>query len=304
MLDLNTLGLPGLFDALTADGSLHRLLAAARAEELGDVGDVTTASIIDDGWAVRAVGVAREPGVVAGLAAIGHILDAFDCAADFEPSIGDGERCTAGQPLWRLVGELAPILTAERTMLNIVGRLSGIATVTRRYVDEVAGTKAAICDTRKTTPGMRSLEKYAVRCGGGTVHRLGLYDAALFKDNHLAHLTPSEFIGAVTTACQRARDQYDLRFVEIEVDTLEQLRLVLEGQPGLIDMVLLDNMPIQQLRTAVAMRDAAGGNVLLEASGRVDLRTVRAVAETGVDRISVGALTHGPAWLDVGLDLT
>ncbi len=168
----------------------------------------------------------------------------------------------------------------------------------------MAGTKAAICDTRKTTPGMRSLEKYAVRCGGGTVHRLGLYDAVLFKDNHLAHLIPSEFIGAVTKACQRARDQYDLRFVEIEVDTLEQLRLVLEGQPGLIDMVLLDNMPIQQLRTAVAMRDAAGGNVLLEASGRVDLRTVRAVADTGVDRISVGARTPSPAWLDVGLDLT
>ncbi len=304
MPDLNRLPLPRLFDRLTADGSLDRLLEAARVEDLADVGDVTTASIIGDAREVRASGIAREPGVVAGLAAIPRILNVFGCPAAFEPLTRDGRPCSADQTLWRLLGELAPILTVERTILNLVGRLSGIATLTRRYVDQVANTKAVICDTRKTTPGLRALEKYAVRCGGGHLHRLGLYDAALFKDNHLAYLTLGELAPAITAACRKVRTQHDLRFVEVEVDTLEQLGVLLDCPPGLIDIVLLDNMPLDQLREAVAMRDKAAVPVLLEASGRVDLQTVSAVAETGVDRIAVGALTRAAMWLDFGLDLT
>ena len=303
MQDLNALSLSELFLALTADGSLDRLLSAARAEDLADTGDVTTQSIIHDEWDMRAAGVARQAGTVAGLAVIPRLLEVFECDVRFEPVASDGEACAAGQVLWRLLGDLRPILAVERTMLNLIGRLSGIATLTHRYVEAIAGTTAVICDTRKTTPGMRFLEKYAVRCGGGTLHRLGLHDAVLFKDNHLQHLGPGEFAQTVAAAAKAARDRYDLRFVEVEIDTLEQLRLVLEIEPGLIDMVLLDNMSLDQMRDAVISRDKLAPEILLEASGSITLDTVRAVAETGVDRISVGALTHSAPSLDVALDL-
>ena len=303
MQDLNALALPQLFATLTADGSLDRLLSAARGEDLGEIGDVTTHSIIQDEWEVRAAGVARQAGTVAGLAVIPRLLESFDCDARFKGAVSDSEVCAEGQVLWRLLGDLRPILAVERTMLNLVGRLSGIATLTRRYIDAIAGTTAVICDTRKTTPGMRSLEKYAVRCGGGTLHRLGLHDAVLYKDNHLQHLGPSEVAQAVAVAATSARDQFDLRFVQVEVDTLKQLQLVLGCEPALIDMVLLDNMSPDQMRDAVAARDKLAPQVLLEASGSITLDTVRAVAETGVDRISVGALTHSAMCLDIGLDL-
>lgn len=303
MQDMNALSLPELFSALTADGSLDRLLSAARAEDLADSGDVTTQSIIHDESDVRAAGVARQAGTIAGLAVIPRLLEVFECDVRFESVASDGEACAAGQVLWRLLGDLRPILAVERTMLNLIGRLSGIATLTRCYVEAIAGTTAVICDTRKTTPGMRFLEKYAVRCGGGTLHRLGLHDAVLFKDNHLQHLGPGEFAPTVAAAAKAARDRYDLRFVEVEIDTLEQLRLVLEIEPGLIDMVLLDNMSLDQMRDAVICRDKLAPEILLEASGSITLDTVRAVAETGVDRISVGALTHSAPSLDVALDL-
>jgi nicotinate-nucleotide pyrophosphorylase (carboxylating) len=303
VIDLNALPLPRLFEALTADGSLDRLLEAARREDLADAGDVTTMAMIEDGWEVRADGVARGRGVVCGLAAVPRVLAAFDCAARLEPRVADGEPCRDGDVLFRLRGALGPMLTAERTLLNLVGRLSGVATLTRRYVDAVAGTKAAICDTRKTTPGLRFAEKYAVRCGGGTLHRLGLHDAVLFKDNHLAHLGPAELAPAVSRAARAARARYDLRFVQVEVENLQQLRAVLQCEAGLIDMVLLDNMPVSALREAVAVRDAAAPAVRLEASGGVGLDDVRAVAETGVDRISIGALTHHAPWLNVNLEI-
>ncbi len=303
MQDLNALSLPELFLALTADGSLDRLLSAAWAEDLADSGDVTTQSIIHDRWDVRAAGVARQAGTVAGLAVIPRLLEVFQCDARFESLADDGQPCGEGQVLWRLLGDLRPMLAVERTMLNLVGRLSGIATLTRRYVEAIAGTTAVICDTRKTTPGMRFLEKYAVRCGGGTLHRLGLHDAVLFKDNHLQHLGPGEFAPTVAGAAKAARERYDLRFVEVEIDTLEQLRLVLEIEPGLIDMVLLDNMSLDQMRDAVISRDKLAPDVLVEASGAITLDHVQAVAETGVDRISVGALTHSAPSLDVALDL-
>jgi len=304
VIDLNTLPLPRLFEALTADGSLDRLLEAARREDVADVGDVTTACMIEGGGKVRAAGIARQAGTICGLAAVPRVLEAFECGAGLELLGADGEACRDGDVLFRLRGELGPMLTAERTMLNIVGRLSGVATLTRQYADAVAGTRAAICDTRKTTPGMRFAEKYAVRCGGGTMHRLGLHDAMLFKDNHLSQLGPTELAPAVRRAVQAARAKHDLRFVEVEVDDLEQLRALLQCEPGLIDIVLLDNMPVSRLREAVSMRDDQAPGLLLEASGGIGPDNVRAVAETGVDRISIGALTHQAPWLDVSLEVT
>ena len=303
MLDLNELSLPKLFSVLTEDGSLDRVLHAARAEDLAQIGDVTTASIISHSWEVKAAGVTRQDGIVAGLAAISRTLELFEAHTHLELVANDGEACTTGQVLWHMTGQITPILAAERTILNLVGRLSGIATITRQYVSEIKGTSAVICETRKTTPGMRHLEKYAVRCGGGTLHRLGLYDAVLLKDNHLRHLSPAEFAPTITRAAKYARSNYKLRFVEIEVDTLDQFVLVLGIESGLIDIVLLDNMPLEQLKDAVALRDKKAPYILLEASGGVDISSVRAIAQTGVDRISVGAITHSAACMDVGLDL-
>ena len=304
--DLNDLPLPMLFEALIADGSLDRLLVAACQEDLAEAGDVTTAAMINDGWEVRAAGITRDEGVVSGIEAVPRVLAAFggDADARFERLTADGSRCAPGQTIFKIHGPITSILTAERTLLNIVGRLSGIATLTALFVDQVAGTGSVICDTRKTTPAMRSLEKYAVRCGGGTVHRMGLHDAVLIKDNHLAHLGPTEVAPAVTRAVTAARRSHELRFVEVEVDDLDQLRLILGLDDDLIDIVLLDNMTLEQLREAVTIRDAENPRVALEASGGISLDDVRAVAETGVQRISVGALTHGATSLDVSLDVT
>lgn len=303
MLDLTELSLPKLFDVLMEDGSLDRVLHAAYAEDLAQSGDVTTASIISHSWEVKAEGVSRQDGIVAGLATISRTLELFESHAHLELIASDGQPCIAGQILWRMTGQITPILAAERTILNLVGKLSGIATLTRQYVDKISETSAVICETRKTTPGMRHLEKYAVRCGGGTLHRLGLHDAVLLKDNHLRHLIPAEFAPAITRAATYARKNYKLRFVEVEVDDLEQLEQVLGCESGLIDIILLDNMSLEQLNDAVFLRDKKAPCILLEASGGVDISSVQAIAQTGVDRISVGAITHSAPCMDVGLDL-
>ncbi len=246
---------------------------------------------------------AREAGVAAGLAAAEAILDTFDASVKLELHLADGERLKPGARLGTLTGPLAGILAAERTLLNVLGRLSGVATLTKQYVDAVAGTKAVVCETRKTTPGMRSLEKYAVKCGGGTLHRLGLHDAVLFKDNHLAHVPPEKLGEVLACAIRRAKSEHELRFAEVEVDSMEQLRQVLTIDSGLVDMVLLDNMSMEDMTRAVEMRDKDVPGILLEASGGVTIETVRAIAVTGVDRISVGALTHSVRCLDLGLDI-
>jgi nicotinate-nucleotide pyrophosphorylase (carboxylating) len=300
MIDLNTLPLPQLFAELTADGCLDRLVAAALDEDLRDVGDVTSESIIDPSLGAEGLLVARVAGVAAGLACGTRI-----CAEhlSFEAQIEDGDHFAAGTPIARVSGSLRHLLAIERTLLNIVGRLSGIATLTRRYVEAIAGTKAVVCDTRKTTPGMRNLEKYAVRCGGGTLHRIGLYDAALYKDNHLALIPPAQLAETVAAAAKHARTRNDLRFVEVEVDSLEQFRELLRIEPGVIDIVLLDNMPPPHMREAVKMRDTRNPALQLEASGGVNLDSVRSIAESGIDRISVGGLTHSVTCLDMGLDV-
>lgn len=248
--------------------------------------------------------IVRESGCVAGLVALDRVVNAYDASVTLKFFQKDGDIVQVGQTLATLQGSLASILMIERVALNLVSHLSGIATLTRRYVDAIAtvpGACAKIYDTRKTLPGWRGLQKYAVACGGGATHRSGLYDAMLIKDNHIAHLQATSLASAVDQAARQARQQYpDLQFVQVEVDTLEQLAEVLTTS---VDIVLLDNMPSDTLRQAVTMRDQTASHIKLEASGGVNLKTVAAIASTGVDRISVGALTHSPRALDIGLDI-
>lgn len=304
MRAMDDLALPDLFRRLAALGSLDRLLAIARDEDIGAAGDVTTRSIIDPRTPGHARLVAREAGVVSGLAATDAIARSFEIALSIDADVEDGGACAAGQTIARVDASLSDILLVERTLLNLVGRMSGIATTTRRYVDLVQGTNARICATRKTTPGLRHLEKYAVRCGGGWLHRIGLYDAVLYKDNHVATVPEGGLADALAPAIRAVRAKASPAFVEVEVDTIPQLRDVLRLEDGLVDTVLLDNMTTPEVRDAVAIRDEIAPAVLLEASGGVNEATVREIAETGVERISVGALTHSAVSLDLGLDVT
>jgi nicotinate-nucleotide pyrophosphorylase (carboxylating) len=295
------------------DAEAVRIVRLALVEDLGQLGDCTTAAFVPEGAPGRAAVVARQNGTVAGLPAAPIVLREIDPRLHWLPEIPEGGLVAAGQAVATIQGPARGMLTAERTLLNLLGRLSGIATLTREFVDAVAGTKARIYDTRKTTPAWRRLEKYAVRAGGGHNHRTGLFDAILIKDNHLAFWAESASEGqgarSPAAAVRRARAWLAGRgassmapgplLVEIEVDTLEQLEDVLPAGP---DIVLLDNMTPDQLRQAVARRNAAHPEIELEASGGISLATVRAIAETGVDRISVGAITHAAVSLDLGLD--
>jgi nicotinate-nucleotide pyrophosphorylase (carboxylating) len=276
----------------------RRLVELALAEDLGTVGDRTSAAVIPADLRGRAAFVARTPGVLAGLPAVRMVAAAVDPSLELEEVQHDGDVLAAGERIAILSGPMRSLLAVERTALNFLQRLSGVATLTRRFVDAVAGLKCQLLDTRKTTPGWRLLEKYAVRMGGGVNHRMGLHDGVLIKDNHLAALGSRP--DAVAEAVRLARGRYGSSLpLEIEVDTLEQLDVALAARP---DMVLLDNMNLEQLREAVRRRDATAAGVLLEASGGVNLGTVRDIAATGVDRISVGALTHSAVALDIGLD--
>jgi nicotinate-nucleotide pyrophosphorylase (carboxylating) len=271
-----------------------RLVEWAVREDLGPAGDITSRTLLPADLRGRAQFVQRSAGVTAGLPAAEAALESIDRSLQFEAQVEDGALARPGQVLATVSGSLRSMLTAERVALNFLQRLSGIATLTRQYVEAVAGLPVVILDTRKTTPGWRLLEKYAVRMGGGKNHRMGLYDGVLIKDNHLAALGDD-----VVIAVQRARHELRGLKIECEVDTLEQLRRLLPVRP---DIVLLDNMSNEQLREAVQLRNDLGAGILLEASGGVNLTTVRAIAETGVDRISVGALTHSAVAQDIGLD--
>lgn len=286
-----------------AAAAWEELLRLAVREDLERLYDWTTVALVASAAQGAARVVARRAGVAAGLAAAPRTLDEYDRALEWQPMAVDGEHLQAGQPLGRIEGPARGILTSERVLLNLLGRLSGIATLTRRYVEAVAGTRARIYDTRKTTPGWRVLEKYAVTQGGGHNHRLGLYDAVLIKDNHLA-LRSERHAGGAAQAVRDARAFVDSMaagpmIVEVEVDSLAQLADALDAGP---DVVLLDNFKVDALREAVALRDVRRPGTPLEASGGVSLDSVRAIAETGVDRISVGALTHSAPWLDIALD--
>ncbi len=302
----NDLDLPDLYAGFAATGLVRRLLELARDEDLGPGGiDLTGEACKGDGdRIIEARVTARAPGVVSGLAAIGDLIDAFN--TDIHPTLHarDGDRVEPGETLVTLRGPLPDIVRVERTLLNLVGRLSGVATHTARFIDAMGETSARLYDTRKTTPGLRLLEKYAVRCGGGYCHRTGLHDAVMFKDNHIAGVPPGRLAGHITDLVGRVRATgRSPAFIEVEVDTLEQFDALLTIEPGVVDVVLLDNMPPADLAGAVARRDRAGSTLLLEASGGVSLETIDTIARTGVDRISVGSLTHHAVNIDVGLDI-
>ncbi|WP_339871669.1 carboxylating nicotinate-nucleotide diphosphorylase [uncultured Brevundimonas sp.] len=269
----------------------------ALAEDLGRAGDVTAQACIPEGARMKAVFAARKPGVLAGIDCVRLAVLALDPQATIVVKLRDGEAFEAGAVLAEVEADARAFLAAERTALNLLGRLCGIATLTRAYVDAVAGTRARIADTRKTTPGLRALEKHAVACGGGANHRFGLDDAILIKDNHIA------VCGGVSAAVRRARAAVGhLMKIEVEVDSLDQLDQALAETP---DVIMLDNFSLEALTEAVRRRKTSPfGAVILEASGGVSLETVAAIARTGVDVISVGALTHSAPALDIGLDVT
>jgi nicotinate-nucleotide pyrophosphorylase (carboxylating) len=270
---------------------IQPVVSAALAEDLGRAGDVTAQACIAADARLDAVFAARQNGVVAGLACARLAVLALDPAAKFEVMVADGDAVQPGEVLAKVEANARALLSAERTALNLLGRLSGVATLTRDYVQAVAETGARIADTRKTTPGLRHLEKYAVRCGGGLNHRFGLDDAILIKDNHVAAC------GGVGEALRRARAAAGhLMKIEVEVDSLAQLEEALPHRP---DVIMLDNFSLEDLAKAVAM---TAGAVTLEASGGVNLQTVGGIARTGVQVISVGALTHSASVLDIGLD--
>lgn len=272
---------------------LENALRAALDEDLGRAGDITTLATIPNGRTATAVFAARQPGVIAGLPIAEATFRIIDPSLKFEALVEDGASVPGNRiPVARVSGDARSILTAERVALNFMSRLSGIATLTAKYVALVAHTNAKICCTRKTTPGLRAFEKYAVRCGGAMNHRFGLDDAFLIKDNHIA------VAGGIREALRAAKAAAGhLVKVEIEVDTLDQLRVVVDEGA---DFCLLDNMSVEMMAEAVKI---AGGRVKLEASGGINEKTVKAIAETGVDLISSGALTHSAPILDLGLDI-
>lgn len=276
-----------------------RLIELALAEDLDAAGDVTTAALVPPSAIGRGLMVARGDGVVCGMPIVEQIAKRFSVTHDHGINRHDGEFARAGDVVAELRGSYGSLLSLERTALNFVQRLSGIATLASRFVAAVAGTKAVILDTRKTTPGWRALEKYAVRCGGATNHRRGLFDAVLIKDNHLALL--KNVADPIGVAVERARTSAPRgTAVEIEVDSLAQLERALEVRP---DIILLDNMSAAELARAVELRDRLAPGTPLEASGGIRLETVRAVANSGVDRISVGAMTHSAPALDIALEI-
>lgn len=275
---------------------IEPVVRMALSEDLGRAGDVTAQACIPEGARMKAAFTARKPGVLAGVDCVRLALHAMDPAATVRTLFRDGDAFQAGAVLVEAEADARAFLAAERTALNLLGRLCGVATLTRAYADAVAGTGARIADTRKTTPGLRALEKHAVACGGGMNHRFGLDDAILIKDNHVA------VCGGVGEAIRRARASAGhLMRVEVEVDGLDQLGEALTERP---DVIMLDNFTPDMLREAVGRAAASPfGRPVLEASGGVRLDTVRAMAECGVDVISVGALTHSAPSLDIGLDV-
>jgi nicotinate-nucleotide pyrophosphorylase (carboxylating) len=278
--------------------SCRQLVELALEEDLNAAGDITSAALIPEQAHGRAVLRARSAGVLSGWPAAEMVYATLDPLVKVEMEVIDADRVNANESIGVITGSVRALLAGERTALNFLQRLSGIATLTRRYVDLVAGTRCQVLDTRKTTPGWRLLEKYAVRCGGGHNHRLGLYDAALIKDNHIAAIGTGA--RGVSEAIRRARAVLGPAFpLIVELDHLSELDAALVQRPH---VVLLDNMTLDMIVDAVRRRDALAPGVLLEVSGGVDLTTVRGLAEAGADRISVGGLTHSAPALDIGLD--
>lgn len=300
------------WNASVEDNCRH-LVRLAVYEDLGRGQDWTTLALVPHGRTGTADVVARQAGIVAGRPVLDVAWDEVDVDVESQWYVDDGDTISTGEALVTLTGPARDLITCERLMLNLLGRLCGIATTTHRFVQAAQGTGARVLDTRKTTPGWRALEKYAVRCGGGTSHRHGLFDGILIKDNHLAVMgqpcanerqSPAEAVRKARRFLAEASDQATELGpgplpIEVEIDHLEELSDVLDARP---DIVLLDNFAAEDLVRAVKQRDQVAPGVQLEASGGIDRETVARIARTGVDRISIGALTHSASWLDVGLD--
>jgi nicotinate-nucleotide pyrophosphorylase (carboxylating) len=289
---------------------LKDVIQAAQREDLGAAGDVTSRLTVPEDQISVGLLVQRGVGIACGLPIVAMICGVYDERLRVEQIPGFHMEIIEGRfsdarstPLLRIRGPLRSLLAAERVILNFLQHASGVATLTHRFVRRIEGTPARIYDTRKTVPGLRALEKYAVRCGGGHNHRIGLFDAVLVKDNHLATVSPKDFASFIAGMVTRSRAEDAKRVIEIEVDTLDQLREVLKVDG--IDLILLDNMDCPGMAAAVELRDRAGrkATVELEASGGVSLETVRPIALTGVERIAVGALTHSAPALDIGFDI-
>ncbi|QQE12129.1 carboxylating nicotinate-nucleotide diphosphorylase [Planctomycetota bacterium] len=286
---------------------IDELIQTAMLEDMGKQKlDVTSMAFVPADLHGVASMVAREDGKLAGIALLNKVAEAYSGDIDeemirVELLMEDGSDVKKGDCAAKFKGKMRRILSMERVALNLVTQLSGVATLTGKFASKCEGTKAKVFDTRKTIPGLRGLQKYAVSCGGGGTHRMGLYDAVLIKDNHIAHLGIDDLHEALKEAVKRAHNQFaNLKFVQVEVDSLEQLGKVLKTG---VDMVLLDNMTNDELCEAVAMRDEIDSQVQLEASGNVNLNTIEAIAKTNVDRISIGALTHSASVHDFGLDI-
>ena len=295
-----------MFMSITVEFGSNEKLAASRLiessllEDLGTAGDITSRAFLNPESTGTVQIVSREPGVLAGIPIAEQVFAAIDSRVRVVSLMNDGAQLSPGSVVAEIQGPTLSLLEGERTVLNFLTHLSGIASLTARFVVEVKGTLAQILDTRKTLPGWRLLQKYAVRAGGGTNHRIGLYDAVLIKDNHLAAWKTANPDQPLAAALQAVRKRVpEGTIIEIEVDRLDQLKEALPGGP---DIVLLDNMPPETMREAVAIRNSLAPHVLLEASGGVRLDSVAAIAATGVERISVGALTHSAPHLDLGLD--
>jgi nicotinate-nucleotide pyrophosphorylase (carboxylating) len=277
-----------------SSAEIRRAVRATLAEDIG-TGDATTLATVPNNLMARAIMRARAPLVVAGIGFAEAAFSELSPAVKIKRPVRDGRRVKAGAAIMDVSGPARALLSAERVALNFVQRLSGVATLTAQFVEAIRGTSAQILDTRKTTPGWRRFEKYAVACGGGKNHRIGLFDMILIKDNHLAALR-NEKPNAVAAAISRSRQKFPRLKIEVEADTLEQVRQAIDAGA---EMILLDNMTLAQLRQAVKI---AKGRAATEASGGVNSKTVRAIARTGVDFISVGALTHSAPAVDIGLD--
>ena len=263
--------------------------------------DLTSQTFIEPTRMGKATFNARKAGKLSGISLLPWIAKVYDPSLEVQTLRNDGDTLEAGSSLATVTGPLQSILSFERVALNFLTHLSGIASTTWEFVQQTQGTKANIYDTRKTIPGLRSLAKYAVICGGGKNHRIGLYDAILIKDNHIAHVPLEDLENALKSSFEKVRQSENPpAFIEVEVDTLEQFKRVLHCG---VDMILLDNMDCDTLKQAVAIRDEVAPKVELEASGGVDMTTVKAIAQTNVDRIAIGAITHSAPALDIGLDI-
>jgi nicotinate-nucleotide pyrophosphorylase (carboxylating) len=275
------------------DSKVKHLIRLALSEDIGK-GDLTSEALVGNDLSGKAVIVSKQEGILAGLDVAKLVFQLADSKIVFSAVKRDGVRIKKGDEVALILGRVKSILSAERTALNFLQRLSGIATLTAKYVEQIKGTKAKILDTRKTTPGLRILEKYAVKAGGGENHRMGLFDMILIKENHI------KAAGEISDAIRKARLKYRKKRIEVEVRNLNEVREAIQSVP---DWIMLDNMKIQEMKKAVRMIRSAGPDIKIEASGGINLRNVRRIALAGVDFISVGALTHSAPALDLSLIL-